>query len=116
MNRWIAGVFASIVSFIHWGVLIFLIVVALIIFENKNAYYTTILGYSFTKEMSFIFLIAFFIGYVLVMGFCRPSLQSTKTSNALTLPWIGSKRVNAIVLAIGRTIEAMAVPHPERLQ
>jgi hypothetical protein len=69
MNRWIAGVFASIVSFIHWGVLIFMIVVALIIFENKNAYYTTILGYNFTKEMSFIFLIAFFIGYVLVMGF-----------------------------------------------
>ena len=70
MNRYVAGVFASILSLVHGAVLLGLGILTLLYFSDDKrqiAQFSRMLGVS--PEAFIIVIIAIWIGYVLVMGF-----------------------------------------------
>ena len=70
MNRYVAGVFASILSLVHGAVLLGLGILTLLYFSDDKRQITKfsyMLGVS--PEAFILVIIAIWIGYVLVMGF-----------------------------------------------
>ena len=70
MNRYVAGVFASILSLVHLAVILGLGALTLMFFSDNKRQVTQISSFLGVSPEAFILvIIAVWIGYVLVMGF-----------------------------------------------